>query len=386
VPKTVLSIVSTLGDCGPMKGKLNVIRSLDPLRYRAVIATLSPEPANSLIEAFQSLGIPVKQMGLSRTASLFLGARRLRAVASEVKPDLVHSHGLRADILVARAELECPVVSTIHSDLFLDYRSAYGRLLGTLAAMREYAALGRFDGVNAVSKPLAEVLLRSGIEARGILNGIELGEYYPAPDLSHVRSLRANLGWPMDAVVVLHTGVLRSLKNPVEVIAGFRASRLFGSSFLVFAGDGPLRAECERVAGAASNIVFLGKRNDVPDLLRAADILISASSSEGLGTALLEGCASGIRVLATDIPPHRYIQKIFPDQMQVFYRGTSDCVRAALDGIPPERRQQKFQPSSSSLEMISNRRMSSDYQDFYSHILQSSDRRALRPGRTMLCQ
>jgi glycosyltransferase involved in cell wall biosynthesis len=386
MPQAVLSIVSTLRHCGPIKVLMSFVRHLDPLQYRAVVATLSPEPADSLSEELRSLGVPVKQLMLSRAGSLLSGTRRLRRLVAEVKPDLVHAHGLRADILAAKAGLECPVVSTVHSDLLQDYRFAYGRCLGTLAAMREYAALKRFDGVNAVSEPLAEVLLRSGIVARAIPNGIDLGEYYPASDLNSIKALRASLGWPSDAVVVLHTGVLRNLKHPVEVVTGFRASELSKRGFLVFAGDGPLGADCEKAAGAAANIVFLGKRRDISDLLRAADILISASSSEGLGTALLEGCASGIRVLATDIPPHRYIQKIFPDQVQIFDQSTSASVRTALDGIRKNDARQKFLPPPSALEMISTQRMANQYQEFYADILQSASRATLEPEGMVLCQ
>jgi glycosyltransferase involved in cell wall biosynthesis len=364
----------------------NVIRFLDPFLYLAVVATLSPEPADTLIEEFRSLGVPIRQMGLSRTESMLFGVRKLRRLVSEVKPDLVHSHGLRANILAAKAGLECPIISTVHSDLHEDYRFAYGRCLGTLVAMREYAALKRFDAVNAVSEPLADLLSRSGVVARGILNGVDLGEYYPAPDLDHQRTLRANFGWPSDAVVVLHTGVLRNLKNPIEVVTGFRSSELSRRGLLVFAGDGPLRAACERAAGGASNIVFLGKRRDIPNLLRAADILISASGSEGLGTALLEGCASGIRVLASDIPPHRYIQNMFPDQVRIFGRGNSNGVQAALDDIGTEDARHRFQPSPSTLEMISTHRMSSQYQEFYSEILQSTNRATYGPERVMLCE
>jgi len=156
---------------------MSVIQSLDPLHYRAAIATLSPEPADSLMGEFRALGIPVMQMGLSRMGSLLSGVPTLRRVVSQVNPDLVHAHGLRANILAAAAGLEWPIVSTVHSDIYQDYRFAYGRLTGTLAATLEYGALKRFHGVNAVSEPLAKVLRRSGVAARGILNGIEIGEF-----------------------------------------------------------------------------------------------------------------------------------------------------------------------------------------------------------------
>jgi glycosyltransferase involved in cell wall biosynthesis len=368
LPLTVLTVASTLARCGPINVMMGVIRHFDPERYGAVLATLSPERADSCIGDFRSLGIPIKLMGLSRAGAFLSGARRLRHLVSEVKPDILHSHGLRADILAAKARLSCPIVSTLHCDLLEDYRLAFGRCPGTLMAVREYAALKRFDGVIAVSEGVAKAAFQADVSARVIPNGVELGEYCPATDLHRVRAIRENLGWAQDAAIVLHTGSLTSRKNPVEVVTGFRASGLSKRGMLIFAGDGPLRSECVRAASGASNIVFLGDRKDIADLLKAADILISASSSEGLPMALLEGCASGIRVLATDIPPHRYIQKTFPDQVQILGDRDSNTVQAAFDRL---RIGQRFLPSSSALEMISSRRMSSQYQEFYSDILKS---------------
>ena len=179
-------------------------------------------------------------------------------------------------------------------------------------------------------------------------------------------------------MVVLHTGSLTTRKNPVDVVTGFRASRLAKLGLLVFAGKGPLMEECKRAACNAPNIVFLGERRDVPDLVRAADILISASTSEGLPMALLEGCASGIQVLATDIPAHQCIQQKFPDQMRTFANGGSKAVHAALDSC---RSRQRFKPPPSTLEAISSRRMSGQYQEFYAKLLQSTSRAASMPGK-----
>ncbi len=355
-----------------MNGVYNTTRYLDPANYRAVIATLSPEPPDSLVDAFRCLGVPVRQLGLSRANSLLFGVRGVRRLISEIKPDLVHCHGIRADILTAMAAPACPVVSTLHSDLFCDYRSAYGRSIGTAGAMCEYAALRRLTGVVAVSKPLADVASSRGVRALAIPNGVETDVFYPAADPGIVTALRERQGWPSDAVVVVHTGALRRLKNPLAVLNGFRASALSRRGLLVFAGDGPLRLECEELASAASNVVFLGARTDIGDLLRASDILISASSSEGLGTALLEGCACGIRVLVSDIPAHRYIQGLFPNQVTIFGHGDAESVRAALDKIDAADARAKFQPPQFVLENISARNMSNSYQSFYFELLQSS--------------
>ena len=352
---------------------MSLVRHLDPLRYRSVVATLSPEPADSLIEELRSLGASVKQLRLSRAESFLTGARSLRRLVAEVKPDLVHTHGIRADILATRARLECPVVSTLHCDLFADYRFAYGRFTGALMAIRHYAALKRFDRVIAVSESVAESALRSGVEAQAIRNGVDINEYCIPSNSESVQAVRESLGWPPEAVIALHTGSLSCRKNPLHVVTGFCASDLSRRGLLVFAGDGPLREQCERAAGAANNIVFLGKRKDVPELLRAADILISASNSEGLPMALLEGCATGIRVLATDIPPHRTIQQIFPDQVQMFNRNDPASLQAALDSIPPKCRRQRSEPPPTALKSISSQKMSSEYQEQYSEILQAAN-------------
>ncbi len=381
MPQTVLSIVSTLARGGPINVLMGIVRHFRQEDFRAVIATLSGEHADTRLEDFRSLGISIKQMGMSRARFVLGGAEELRRLVSEVKPDLIHFHGFRADVLAVKARLNCPIVTTLHCNLLEDYRLAFGRGLGSLMAIREYAALKRFDRVVAVSESVAEAARRFGIEAHIVPNGVELDEHLPAQDSDRMRAIRANFGWPSDAVIVLHTGSLIHRKNPVDVVTGFRASELSKRATLVFAGNGPLHSQCLRAAGGASNIVFLGERRDIPDLLKASDVLISASSSEGLPMALLEGCASGIRILASDIAPHRYILKSFPDQVRIFRCMDLPAIQAAFDSVGSERR---FTPSPSALETISNRRMSSQYQELYSGLLQSRTPAAEPHGRETL--
>jgi glycosyltransferase involved in cell wall biosynthesis len=96
--------------------------------------------------------------------------------------------------------------------------------------------------------------------------------------------------------------------------------------------------------------------------------------SEGLPMALLEGCASGIRVIASDIPPHRSVQQIFPKQVQIFDCEDADSVREAFDRVPRNVTEPRLEPEASALEMISARRMAARYQEFYRGVLQSAGR------------
>ena len=73
---------------------------------------------------------------------------------------------------------------------------------------------------------------------------------------------------------------------------------------LHFAGDGPLRAESERLAaelGVERAVQFLGTRDDVPELLAEASCALLASDYEGGPLAILEALAAGVPVVATDV-------------------------------------------------------------------------------------
>ncbi len=345
-----------------------IVRGCDPANYQATVATLSPNPSDSALTDFRLLGIPVEEMNLSRTASLLVGARLLRNLIQALNVDLVHCHGFRADILVSKCALHVPAVSTIHADYSADYQLLYGKLAGTWMARREYAALQRFDRVIAVSETAAEAARSHGVQCEVIANGIDLPTYHPPSSLSEKVRLRERLGLPLDRRVVLHSGRLTNIKRPVDLVAGFLGSRLSTNAVLLVAGEGPLRGQCEQAAAGAKNIFFLGKRQDIPELLRASDVVISNSLSEGMPMALLEACASGIHVIASDISSHCHIRDMFAQQVFIYSGHGPQAVAAALDANDQEKMVHIFQPPRESLDAISASRMSSAYQNVYDNL------------------
>jgi glycosyltransferase involved in cell wall biosynthesis len=81
------------------------------------------------------------------------------------------------------------------------------------------------------------------------------------------------------------------------------------------AGDGPLRASLEakrEALGLASCVHFLGYRTDAPAITRAADVYVSSSWSEGLGTSILEALAAGVPVVAAEAGGAR--EMVIPDE------------------------------------------------------------------------
>jgi glycosyltransferase involved in cell wall biosynthesis len=84
-----------------------------------------------------------------------------------------------------------------------------------------------------------------------------------------------------------------------------RAMRKVPNADLVLVGDGDLRPQMERVAhelGIGQRVHFLGRRPDIPQLLKMADLYVHASNYEGFGIAAVEAMAAGLPVVASDVP------------------------------------------------------------------------------------
>jgi glycosyltransferase involved in cell wall biosynthesis len=134
---------------------------------------------------------------------------------------------------------------------------------------------------------------------------------HPLPPPTVTPNMRARLGLPADALIVLtafHMGSAFTRKNPLAAIAAFR--RAFGDApdrllaiKLIDHGASPIaRAELERAIAGASNIRLLNVMlppADMAGLIAAVDIVLSLHRSEGFGLVPAEAMQLGKPVVAT---------------------------------------------------------------------------------------
>lgn len=74
--------------------------------------------------------------------------------------------------------------------------------------------------------------------------------------------------------------------------------------FVVFAGEGPTLESIKKIAddeGLKDRVVFLGNRNDIPDLIKSSAIGVQSSIWEGFGLTVVEMMAGGLPVIASDV-------------------------------------------------------------------------------------
>lgn len=166
----------------------------------------------------------------------------------------------------------------------------------------------RLQGVVVNSKAMKEELLRrtpwlSTVPLTVVYNGKDLDRYRPRPELRAVT--RKSLGIAQDAFVACFHGAFLARKRVADLI---HASARLGGRLAVHVlaiGEGPEGAGLRALAGKSGiQATFTGSRDDIPELLSAADVAVNLSESEGFSNSVVEALASGLPVIASDAHSH----------------------------------------------------------------------------------
>lgn len=156
-------------------------------------------------------------------------------------------------------------------------------------------------GVDAVQAFEAAGAVPKG-KMLSMVNGIDVEKFIP--DAARRLTVRNTLGFSQEQVVILAVGRFYEAKDYPNLLQAFAILKdEFPNARLCIAGDGPLMNQVKKLAvdlELDGRIDFLGARNDVPDLMRAADIYVLSSAWEGLPLVVGEAMASEKLVVATD--------------------------------------------------------------------------------------
>jgi glycosyltransferase involved in cell wall biosynthesis len=308
-PRRVLHVFGAMDRGGAETRTLEVMRRLDGNAYRFDFCVLSGRPGTYAGE-IAALGGSVVPCALGTGLTFPF---RFVTLLRRGGYDVVHSHVHQfSGVVLALARAAGVATRIAH------LRSAHDGRAPT-AARQVYRALTRrlvdahATTVIAVSTSAMESFFGAGwahdARRRVIYNGVEAGRFAAAAavDGDGDARVRRELGIASDAPLVLHVGNFTPAKNHAGLVPIARALRAERpDAVVVLVGDGALRAPVEAgvaAAGLASAFRFAGARDDVPRLLRAADVLVLPSSWEGLPGVVLEALASGLPVVASPIPP-----------------------------------------------------------------------------------
>ena len=133
-------------------------------------------------------------------------------------------------------------------------------------------------------------------------NGINQDRFNPR---LHFKNVRQELGIREDEIVALFIARFIHQKQPIKLVKAFiKAAPQLNTLRLLMVGDGDQQAEAIELAkesGLGDRIIFQSFRQDVPDVLAAADIFVLPSLWEGLPIGLLEAMAMGKAIIGTQV-------------------------------------------------------------------------------------
>jgi glycosyltransferase involved in cell wall biosynthesis len=261
-----------------------------------VAAVLDLEPTPHPFEsAMAREGIPVEPIRLPARAYR-RERRELAALCRRLRPQVVHSHGYRADVQAGAVahRLGIPAVTTVHGFTGGDWKNRLYQWL-------QERALRRCQAVVAVSEPLARHLAAGGVPDE-CLHLVRNAWSRPVPLLAR-DAARSALDLPGDAFVVGWVGRVSREKGPDLLIEAMAKLGDLGIQACMV-GDGPQRRALEGRAsrlGLGDRVHWAGSRDDAAGLYAAFDAFALSSRTEGTPIALFEAMDARVPIVATRV-------------------------------------------------------------------------------------
>lgn len=307
-------VITELDIGGAERALVALATGLDRRRWAPSVVALGPEAP--LAVPLRSAGIPVQCLDVNARRPDLALIRLARALRS-IRPALVQSFLVHANIA---ARFAGPLAGSPW--IIGGIRVAERQKGWHLTVDRLTSWLG--TGSVCVSEGVRQFSIETGrLNSDRLIvipNGID-----PAPIDKAPTADRSRLGIPPDAILALFVGRLHEQKDlPTLLDAASRVMAERSDWHLAIVGDGPERSTLVRLVDSlaipSDRLHWLGRRDDVPALLKASDLLVLSSRWEGMPNVVLEAMAARRAVVSTRV------------------EGTDDLIEPGQTGwlVPPQ--------------------------------------------------
>lgn len=292
----ILYVITGLGQGGAERVVCDLAEQMHKRGHSVKIAYLTGEILTR--PCFD--GIEIIKLDLNNLLSIPKAYAHLSKLIKNFSPDVVHAHMVHANILTRLVRLATPIkklICTAHSN------NEGGRLRMLAYRITHHLA----DLTTNVSNEAAQAFIaKKAVQDSDIIttyNGIDLSKFYYQSEAKNkiLNELNINSG----SFLMLAVGRFNKLKDYPNLLHAFKIlkNRNIEKIKLLIAGDGELRDEIEGTISELdlkNDVMLLGRRDDIPQLMSAADLFVLPSAYEGFGLVVAEAMACNTLVVATD--------------------------------------------------------------------------------------
>jgi len=222
------------------------------------------------------------------------------------KFDVIHTHSSKAGILgrwAGKIVGVSVIVHTVHGFAFHDFMPTWKKKLYIFLEQITHSCADFYITVSELNRQEAvQLKLFDFDNSTTIYSGIDLNKLDRDADLNLVKS---QIGIPEKWQTIVSVGRLDRQKSPNFLIDAFaQVLQRHPDTLLLLVGDGELRQELEAQVSRldiTNKVRFLGSREDIPEILKIADIFALSSLWEGLGRAMTEAMLVGKPVVVPAI-------------------------------------------------------------------------------------
>lgn len=372
----VTHLITGLNTGGAEMMLYRLLSKHDRSRFR--VEVVSMEPLGALAERIRALDVPVYSLDMPRGVPDARALLRLPLILRRAQAQVVQTWMYHADLLggvVARAVTSAALVWGIHNSTLEPGKTS--RL--TLATVEACARLSRYAPhkiicCSQVAQALHERLGYDASKMVYIPNGFDLDLFQPGR--TEGLALRQSLDIPSDAAVVGLFGRYDPQKDHTNFVqAAAILSRKKAGVYFVLCGDGvepqneALRRQIEK-AGLGARFRLLGRRSDIPALMKTLDVLaLSSAYGEAFPLVIGEAMASGVPCVTTELGDVRALVgstgKVVPPRAPA---PLAEGLLSLLDLPEPERLVRSQQARAHILEHFSLPEITRRYEKLYAEL------------------
>ena len=301
--RRMVSVITRLADGGSERRLLDVLEALPDVEHVVIVGDGSSDArvaalgANHEVRALPAL---VRSVDPRRDLQ---AAADLRAIFRNGSFDAVFTHQSKAGLLGRVAGRSAGVARIYHSASMASFGPGYGRAESRAFQLVERATAPLVDRYFVVGDDLATRLAANGVrddKLSIVRSSIELGPFREAARQDAAAAPRP-FGLDPGAAVICFVGSLDDRKGApgfVDLVTAVRGQLPDQRVQVLIAGDGPHRdtisAQLADAPSLAPDVVLLGHTDQVPAVMAASDVIVLASTAEGLPQVLVQAAASGL--------------------------------------------------------------------------------------------